>query len=411
VPLLCPGTDESATTITNGGLYPPLFYFVLSWFVTPWGSDAVVLIRIASVFCVVLVMASLAHLLPTRYQLVLLLVILTTFVPTGYFLFASINPSSWAALGVGFGWLGIHAAVTQEQMTSGRKLVVGGVGATGWLMAAGSRWDAPAFLAVIVVLIAVHALWLRSARIRLRAVAIAALLVSILFLVLETVTPHRPSYYLGRMITYSADEPDNVAFLTHYALQVLPNALRALGSVPVMSGVSIPEIVYLGGIGLIAWFVAHTFNSRQTLQWVGSAIAIGAMAFVIMAQVILVDNRDLFGVEPRYVYPLLPFVGGWWFLLGTDSDQWRSVLVTKLRYPVIIVTVLFGISLFAVAERFVDVQTFGVRPLPEGPDQWWWSWMPVGPNIVVAAATYFFWRFATGFTAYLSRDSGDRLSS
>ena len=49
------------------------------------------------------------------------------------------------------------------------------------------------------------------------------------------------------------------------------------------------------------------------------------------------------------------------------------------------------------AERYVDVQTLGIRYLPEGLDQWWWVWMPVGPNVVVALAIVCLWKFFNTF--------------
>jgi len=121
-----------------------------------------------------------------------------------------------------------------------------------------------------------------------------------------------------------------------------------------------------------------------------------------MIQVAVVDNRDQFGVEPRYSYPLLLFLAGWWFLLGPTNLHERL-----LRYfqPLMAVNVaLFALTMFTVAERFVDKQTFGLRYLPEGPDQWWWSGLPVGPNVVLILAPICLWKFFSGLKMLVEQD-------
>jgi hypothetical protein len=64
-----------------------------------------------------------------------------------------------------------------------------------------------------------------------------------------------------------------------------------------------------------------------------------------------------------------------------------------LKFGGLISTVSFTLLVFTVAERFVDKQTYTLRWLPEGPDQWWWTWVPVGPNIPMVVAPLFFWFF------------------
>lgn len=158
-----------------------------------------------------------------------------------------------------------------------------------------------------------------------------------------------------------------------------------------MSGILLPEIVYITGLLLLGWLVAHSINLQERLQIIGALVTAATISLVIMAQVALVDNRDALGVEPRYSYPLLIFLVGWWFLLGPENLADR---ITKfLRPAAVVAIVMFAVGMFTVAERFVDVQTYGLRLLPEGPEQWWWSWMPVGPNVVLVVAVFSLWMF------------------
>jgi hypothetical protein len=391
-PLLCPVNQVGQSQpVTNFGLYPPVFYFVLSWFVTPWTEASVVVVRIVSALFVSLVLGMLAYLLPRRYRLVMLLMMLTTLTGTGFYLFASINPSSWTALGVGFGWLGIHAGLAPGGVLPRRRVALICAGVLAWVMALGSRWDAAPFVALQVVLLAGHLLWLYFPHQRLRVLFWSIVCPIALALVLQLLTPMKPSRYMSHLFTFSADEPDNVAFISHYFLHGLPNVLRSLGSVPTMSGIVLPHIIFVSGLVILSWFVGHFFNKREYLQSLGAGLVVVGVSLAIMVQVAAVDDRDAFGVEPRYSFPLLPFLIGWWFLFGDDAASDRAQ--RYIKPAAIVVTGVFGLTMFSVAERFIDVQTYGLRILPEGPDQWWWSWMPVGPNVVLGIAIFAVWMF------------------
>ena len=396
--LLCPVNQVGQSQpVTNVGLYPPVFYFVLSWFVTPWTEASVAVVRIVSALFVSLVLGVLAYLLPRRYRLVMLLMLLTSLTGTGFYLFASVNPSSWTALGVGFGWLGIHAGLAPGSVLPRRRVALICAGALAWVMAVGSRWDAAPFLALEASLIVVHVFWLYLPNRRSRLLLVSALSPVALLLILQLLTPMKPLFYLADLFRYAPDEPNNVAFISHYVLHGLPNMLNSLGSVPTMSGVAIPEICFLVAVAILVWFAGHMYNRREILQTLGGALTVGGVSLAVMVQVAVVDSRDAFGVEPRYSYPLLPFLIGWWFLFGDEAAANR--VQRYVKPAAVAVTGVFGLTMFSVAERFVDAQTYGLRVLPEGPDQWWWSWMPVGPNVVLVTAVLAVWMFFRNLVA------------
>lgn len=400
-PLICPTENVGESEyISNFGLYPPMFYFTLSWFVTSWDDGAIAVIRMVNALVISTVLGLLAILLPPRYRLVLFLVILGTFSGTGYFLFSSINPSSWVALGIGVGWLGIHAGLAVCSLSARQRIGLLLIGVVALLMAVGSRWDAPAFAAVVGTLTLGHVAWLRFPQQRTRIISAVVAVSLSAAVVLELFTPYAPSEYVRRLFIYSPGQPDNVAFFTHYAMYGISNIIRSVGSVPTHSGVLMPELVGTVGVVVIAVLLARTFNAQIKVQVVGAAFATVAASLAIMVQVELVDDRDAFGVEPRYVYPMLPFVVGWWLLLGPGNLGER--LGRHLKMLTAATTAMFAVTVFTFSERFVDVQTYGLRILPEGPDQWWWSWMPVGPNVVFVVAVASVWRFFTLFRSVVN---------
>jgi hypothetical protein len=102
------------------------------------------------------------------------------------------------------------------------------------------------------------------------------------------------------------------------------------------------------------------------------------------------------------VYSLVLFGIGLGFLVSNSNIElffarWGCVMAVAS-------VVSFGFVSFAVAERYVDRQTFGVRWIPEGPDQWWWGGMPIGPNSVVFAGILLMsaamWKLNQFTTAY-----------
>ena len=408
-PLLCPPDRDTNTRVRiNDGLYPKLFYFALSWFVVPSTEVSFYLARAAGALVVTTLLALAMWLLPSRHRLVLFLVMLTSFVPTGYFLFASINPSSWTAAGVGVGWLAIHAALAernQSRAQRGRLLLVG---LLGYVITIGSRWDGIPFVALATTLGVFLAVWSRFPNLRRRitflslAVAFMALLLLMLF------SSDRISFNPRILLRFSGDQPDNVIFFSRNLLDGLPNALRALGTVPSMDDIAIPEAVYVLSLMILGWHFFATLNRSDKVQAVGLVSLAIVIGLVIAAQVALLDDRDSGFIEPRYAYPLLLLAIGWWFLSGPED---LSALVGRyLRLSSAVSVAAFAIFGFAITERFVDWQTYGVRYLPESRDQWWWSWLPVGPNVVVILAPVCLWFSLRSITRLLS-DANPSVSS
>lgn len=391
-PLLCP-TDGSGTSssLTNNGLYPPTYYYLLSWAVLTSAEVSVLLVRFVNALLIVALLATVFRYLPDRYRHVLLLTILTAFGSTGYFLFASVNPSSWTSFGVGFGWIAIHAALAPGRLTRGRRWMLALTGFLLCAMAVGSREDAPAFIAFATLLVCVHVFLLRHRRHGLIVLAASFLLAVMLAAMLEKTTPLQPSYFLRELYTYAPGEPSNVAFFSHYLLASPTYALEALGTVPTMTRIPLPDVIGVIGTLVLGFFVVLCRSRGSRVQAMFAASTVFAIGIVTMSQVASVDARDIGGVEPRYTYPLLLLAIGWWFLLG--PEDLRAVVGRYFKTASVFSVIGFALLTFTIAERYTDRQTLGFRYIPESPDNWWWTWMPVGPNFVVIFAPLFLLQF------------------
>lgn len=395
-PLACARdrSGEAFRTVNHNNLYPGFYYRALSWFVVPSFELSIVFTRLASAFAIVAVLALMTRLLPSRERLVLFLVVLTALPSTGHFLFSSINPSSWTALGVGFGSLALHASLSIERGLDRRRIALVAVSVLMFGMAVGSRWDAIPMIGFISLLVLGRRFMSRGIR-PVRSILVLAAIVSGLVFILQGNYHLSPSRFVPLLFTFSQDEPNNLTFMSHNLLYALPNTLGALGTVPSLSGIYVPSVVGTANLALLVVLLVAAANWRNRAQSLGTLASVSMIAMTIAIHVALVDSRDPFGIEPRYVFPMLPFVVGWWFLFGPErlEDQVRKYL----NGGMIVAVLSFGLWTFSIAERFVDRQSFGLRLLPEGRDQWWWSWLPVGPNLVLLMAVFsygiFIWRF------------------
>lgn len=394
-PLECPteGNGESQITV-NTGLYPPLMYWTLSWFVTSNFEFSLLLVRAVSALVVSVTLCLMMWNLPRRHRLVLGLLMLTIFTSTGYYLFATINPSSWSLLGVSTGWLPLHAFIHCEDLPSRRRLALLGLGVLSLLLAAGSRWDAAAYFGFMTVLLAVQYATLLADKVN--RVLVTSGILGIVFIALEIFSPFRILYHLQILTKFSEGQPDNIQFLSSNLLQSVWASSRGMGSVPVSSQLDLPGIVLILSAISLGTLAIRTYDPGRRVQTVGVAVGFLVVGLVTAAQVAVTDYRDFGPIEPRYVLPLTSALVGWWFLHGPDDLINR---VGKLLHSASIVsTASFALMTFSVAERFVDRQTYTLRLLPEGPDQWWWSWMPIGPNLLMLIAPIFFWFFVRGVT-------------
>lgn len=391
-PLVCPvGESKGVLLQTNNGLYPPVFYWTMGLMVNPSVELSVVLIRVLNALTVTSLLCLAAILLPARHRRALYLTSLSTFVPFGLYLFSSANPSSWTIAGVLVTPLALHAAMSDTEVRLKHRvqlLVLSGVGA---LMASGSRWDAVPYLAVAVVVIGFDARW-QSMRQR-SWTALATLSVAIVagVLFIERITPFSIIEQLGSVTRYSSGQPDNLAFMSHYVLHAVPKAIELLGEVPTMSGIFLPRLVSILGFLTLSALLGSTFNRQRVIQSGSALLLVAAIAFVLMSHSQAMDERDPFGPSTRYVMPLFLFAVAWWSVHAPAESE---LLVDRhLRWIPVVATMSFGLSVFTIAERSVDSQTFGLRPLPEGLDHWWWTGLPVGVNFVVFATTFAAWRY------------------
>ena len=117
--------DATPTTISraNVNLYPPIFYKVLSLFVSDNIERSVIEMRLFSVFLGALLFVLVLYICDRKIRVPYLFAMLTFSFPLFFSINASTNPSSWSFIGIPAYWALLHTAcgarTTKEQLFAG----------------------------------------------------------------------------------------------------------------------------------------------------------------------------------------------------------------------------------------------------------------------------------------------------
>lgn len=391
-PLVCTfrSGDTAPTMAANDGIYPRLFYFVLSWVVVPSIELGVLLARVVNALLVSMVLGLFMWLLPPRHRIALFSILLVSLPVTGSFLWSSIHPGSWTSVGVGLGWLALHASLTCDNMLRRRQLALFAAGLIGFVMAVGSSWDSVPMLLFVFLLVGSQMVLVRTTN-RKRVSLILMLLVIGTIVTAELSSGPSPFKLITSFLGFLSSEPDRLTVMTTSVLQKVPSALDSLASVPTMNTVWLPELVYVLSVLIIALQVYGGANSRSAWQKIGFGSTLVFLALLLVRQNMTFDYRAMHTIEASLTFPMLLFAMAWWQLFG-PSDMFKRI-ASSLNLVIGLATATFLLSQYTIIERFSDRQTYGARLVPDGPDNWWWKWLPVSPTVVVFVAAGFLWIF------------------
>jgi len=134
------------TTRANfvGAVYPPVYYWTMSWLASTDVVNAILGMRISnSILAVSLLWLTVAA-LPRALRRVPLLGYLVTSMPLGVFLTASINPSGWTFMSVLIFFASTLGFFSSAELT--KRIFFAAMAFLSFLMGAGAREDAPAYL-------------------------------------------------------------------------------------------------------------------------------------------------------------------------------------------------------------------------------------------------------------------------
>lgn len=138
------GRQITTTNVnTSSNAYPTGFYKTMNLFVQSNIELAITSMRIFNGMIFVGLTAALWWLVPTRVRQPLAWSWLLTLTPLGFFLIASVNPSSWAIMSVGLGWLALLGFLETPHKARAAGLAV--IYLLAGIMAFSSRTDSAVF--------------------------------------------------------------------------------------------------------------------------------------------------------------------------------------------------------------------------------------------------------------------------
>ena len=381
----CP-YDQTLTPFSRANLkdnlYPPVYYWTMSWFATEDVAASTITMRIVNSILAVLGLSVVVAILPHHLRRVPLVGALISALPLAIFLIASTNPSGWAFFGtlmVFSSFLGfLNSKSTRD------KLVLGGITVISLLFAAGSRTDAAVYS---VIAIGIATLLQLSKKIFSLAntVIIGALVIAAGFFYLSVGTG---SVVIGGGLALPDTESTAPNFFANLA--GLPNLwIGVFGTLGLgWLDTEMPAIVWAVTLSIfigVLFTSVRWFRLNQVLAVWSIFLSLIAIPLYILTVSGLTVGQQ---VQPRYLLPLVALLGSAALYRASSN----SGLDLTRGQVLIIGSGLFianTISLHLNARRYItgmDQQGIDLNKDIE----WWWTNFPLSPNLVVWSASIAF---------------------
>lgn len=346
------------------GLYPPVFYAVMSVFASPDIPASVMAMRLFNAAFAVGLLTAVFWALPRWIRPALVVSVAATSVPLGVFVLGSINPSSWAVLSGATVWICLYSAT----QTGGRhRAVLSALAVFGAVIGAGARADAAVYAVFGVVLALV--LGARTGRQQLVPLIVGGgiVVVSVAFYVgagqggaVVTGLAGGSATLSGQQIVSNFLEVPSlwVGALGGWALGWIDTNLPAVVEV-------LATAVFAGALFVGLRHVA----TRRVIAVVLALVALWAVPFFLLYQ-----SRTVVGdlVQPRYILPLMVIAIGVASLRPDADAAWRGM---RAWLAATALTVAFTVALHTNMQRYTTgVDRFGIDPGAGA--EWWWGGAP-----------------------------------
>lgn len=377
--------------LQDGSYYHSGFQRVMHQFVGSNGPVSVLRMKLFNVALFALLSLLVLVVSPIALSRSWLAALAVTVSPFSLWLIVSINPSGWGIAGVPIVWILLTGLITQirsHRTHQSLKPVTAAVTAVGLAVAAfmsfQARRDVMLFGLVVILTVilfellppSVAKLSARSKHLTVAVGSVAAIL---------AVGQAARSGVLGfalrsELKALSPDSPSVSVWLTNWISHFPAVFLDAYGAAGLgENDIRIPKLVVIVSL-LILGGVLMFASQRGSLRQLSAGLLIGLSLVAILWFASI--ELDLYNVPGRYVMPLFPVIVGTYVYYSRSEVQFFDVL--RLRYIAIgLLGVANALGMYSVVERYAAGSSAGVRVIPVRFDEWWWSFLPVGPNGVV----------------------------
>lgn len=360
---------KAPTARYDRGTYPPGYYRFQHLFVRPDVGTSVLLMRTVNLLIAVALLGTLAVTVPSRFREHYLLAMLVSWIPMGWYFIASINPSSWAIVGVF-----VYAAALFSSLwgTGKMRWVNLALALPGAVLAVTSRGDS-AFYLFVVTLALVFAV--PRKRWKPPHVVLGALLsvagVLIMFSAGQSTTVVKGS------VQHNADffktlRQSLLFFGEYFAGFFGRNRGPGWFDVSLDGPVTIYALILFGAVLLTA------IRSGSLRKWLSAAVVLGTIFAVPMMSVLKGMTAHYIMYQPRYMLPLLAVL---MFLLLAGKAREKIIFSpVQLGFLFFGFALVHALSLRLTLWRYVSGLD-NVYTVPFNLDaniRWWWN-IPVSP--------------------------------
>nr|NLI51417.1 DUF2142 domain-containing protein [Propionibacterium sp.] len=344
------------------GDYPGQYYRIMHAFVGPDLDRSVLTMRVVNVVVAVLLVGAALVLAQPHAGRAATYALFAGLVPTGVFIVASVNPSSWAFVGLTTLWIALNSLA----QASGTALRVanGALAVSGAVLASVARGDTGPFVAVIVLALGLLHVRRRPDR---GWLAVAAITLAV------GAWSYLGSGQAGVAPTVTDVEGRNFGeVLAHNLVEILqvPAGILGVGpwgalgwlEIPMPTSVHVPTISLAG---MLLFQGLRRLDRRKAL-----ALAVVAGALLALPFYMLMRNLEIAGIQPRYVMSLLPLLFALCLLHPGAVAAYRFTRAQAVLAWVM-VTTAHSVALLTTLRRYVTGLD-GSYLLGRG-GEWWWS--------------------------------------
>lgn len=375
------------------GYYPPLFYWTMHAFVGADPPRSVIAMRVANGVSAALILGLLLASSQSWLKRPLILALVVGLIPFGVFFIPSVNPSSWAIIGVLSFWAFFLAWLASDRALSRIGVVrLVGLGLSGVLVIS-SRSDA-ALYAIITTAVAILMAW---PKVRVHARRLWILVIPIPFLFWGLAFRFTSLAGLVGFVPTTQTDASGVEAAAAVGGDLIRNAgeipaflagalganapdfdqssafLYGIGSVDIRMPSILPLITV--GMAIAVLFVSMgTLSKRRTL---GIALLLGALTLVPL----MATSRFAYqySYAPRTIYPLLLAS----MAIALMVFPWAKLQLSKVQVSLLAIgfSVANAVALLTTVRRYTNGQSETWLSFFFSPE-WWWEFGP-SPQVVV----------------------------
>lgn len=363
------------------GLYPPVFYYTMNFFVGPGIEKSVLLMRLFNILLLTTLSTLLFIYLPKRFKPAAIWSYFITLIPLGMFILPSTNPSSWALIAASGSFLSLIGALK----SSGNNVIfLSGLAVIFTFLGAGARGDQAIYN--IIAIAAALALGFQRTRNFVKFVLFGTLLslINLFFFFTTAQSSVIESGLIDGQIT-SHMSTMNLIFANLLEMPKLWVGIFGSWGLGWLD-TPMPSTVWVAGLSA---FVALCFTFLHRISRTKLVVILLLIAAMwIIPTYVLVKTHALVGayVQPRYVLPLI-------VLLATvifAQQEPQRIQLSRVQALVIIAAlgISNSLSLHFNLSRYLHGTDNPGWNLDSG-IEWWWN-LPINPMSVWAIGSLSF---------------------